>query len=191
MKQVVVYPSGFVGYDVGFPVVRTEASFSANQALVRFQNATTREKQVIFNKNVEGLFEQWRVRARNTNDVAFISDITAAVANAFGTTSFYEWCHMQLTSPYFTSAHRQYLNETLAFLDGEPRAYSYATWGKMLSLQRATPADATEPYNYQQVMLAWGMDNTSVMQVMQRWLRRPGGIEDMLAFAHIVFGDVY
>ena len=191
MKQVVVYPSGFVGYDVGFPVVRTEATFSANQALVRFQNATTREKQVIFNHIVEGLFAQWRVRARDPRDVKFISDVCAAVANAFGTNSFYEWCHMQMSSPYFTSAHRQYLNETLAFIDGQQRSYSYATWGKMLSLTRATPEDAREPYNYQQVMLTWGMDNTSVMSVLERWLRRPGGLEDMLAFSHIVFGDVY
>lgn len=192
MKQVVVYPTGFAGYDVGWPVIRTTPEVTAAQALARYGNTSTREKVVISNPQIELLYKQWRTKARRTSDAEFLSDIFAAVANAFGTNSFYEWCHLQLSNPYFTADHRQYLNETLYFLDGVPRSYSFATWAKMLTIRRATPEDAQEPYDYQEVMLRWGpLDSTSsILEVMERWVNRPNGVEDMLTFAHMVFGEL-
>lgn len=191
MTHVVVYPSGFVGYDVGLPRVRTEENFDAANALSRFSSVSTREKLSISNTTIEGLFKQWRTHTRRTSDPQFLSDIFAAVANAFGTTSFYEWCHMQLANPYFTADHREYLNESLHFIYGRERKYSYPTWAKILTIRHATPEDKLEPYDYQQVLVSGGMERTSVLNVMERWISQTHGVDDMLTFAHLVFGDAF
>lgn len=188
-KQVVVYPSGFVGYDVGWPIVRTEPNFDAQVALVRFASVIGKDKLVIANTGVEALFEQWRRRTRKTNEADFVGDICAAVSNAFGTESFYEWCHMQLQSPYFTAFHRQYLNETLRFIFGSPRVYGYPTWTKLLTPTRATSDDANEHFIYQDVLLPRGMAEASVQAIVRRWISQPKGIDDMLVTAHLIFGD--
>lgn len=188
-QQVVVYPSGFVGYSVGWPIARAEPNFDAQVALVRFGSVSTKEKLSIANSSVEALFKQWRNKTRKTNEADFIGDICATFANAFGTESFYEWCHMQLQSPYFTAYHRQYLNETLKFLMGESRTYGYPTWATMLKADRAGVDDLKEPYLYQDILLKIGMDNTSVQSIMRRWISQPKGIDDMLVATHLFFGD--
>ena len=190
-KQVVVYPSGFVGYDVGWPIVRTEEGFDAQVAFARFASSSTKEKLVISNPVVEALFEQWRTRSRKTTQADFVGDVCAAVANAFGTMSFYEWCHMQLSNPYFTAYHRQYLNETLRFLMGEARSIGYPTWSTLLTPTRAVHEDTKERFIYRDVLLRIGMDNTSMHSIVQRWISQPKGVDDMLVTAHLLFGDVH
>lgn len=191
-KQVVVYPSGFVGYDVGWPVVRTEEAMDVQIALVRFSASSSKERLTISNPVVEALFEQWRTKSRKVSQADFVGDVCAAVANAFGTMSFYEWCHMQNSGPYFTSYHRQYLNETLKFIvNGEQRSIGYPTWNKLLVPVAATHEDSQERFLYQDLLLPYGMENLTVHRIIERWIAKPNGVDDMLVTAHLVFGDVF
>lgn len=189
-KTVVIYPSGFVGYNVGWPAVKTAKDFSPQAALARFGNDTSSNKLVIVNPVLEALFTQWRTRTRKTNDADFCGDIIAAVGNAFGTDSFYEWCHMQMLNPYFTAYHRQYLNETLEFIfNAKPRSTGYPTWIKLLVPTLAHFEDSKEHFKYQDIMLKFGMDKTGVRSVIQTWISKPKGIDDMLVTACLLFGE--
>lgn len=194
-KQVVVYSSGFIGYDVGWPIVRDEETFDASVALARFSSSSTKEKLVIANPILVELFKQWRTRTRTTTQADFISDVICAVANAFGTTSFYEWCYMQTMNPYFTAYHRQYLNETLGFVFlGERRTISYPTWSTLLTPTIATREDAKERFLYQDILIGTGHvsdgDSAPITEVIQKWMRCPGGVDDMLVTATMLFGKV-
>lgn len=189
-KQVVVYPSGFIGYDVGWPVVRSEDNMDAQIALVRFSSSANKDRLTISNPIIEALFEQWRTRSRNTRQADFVSDICAAAANAFGTMSFYEWCYMQQNSPYFTSYHRQFLNETIAFAtNGEERTIGYPTWTTLLKTTLATHEDAKERYKFQDYLIPYGVENLGMHFVIEQWLRKRNGIDDLLTTAHLIFGN--
>lgn len=188
MKSVVVYPTGFIGYDVGFPVVRNEANVDAANALVRFASVSTKDKLVMANNTIEGLYTQWHKRTRKVGDADYLSDVYAACMNAFGTNSFYEWAYMQLENPYFTASHREFLNDMFSFILTGKRTYSYSAWAVALERRRADSEDKKTPYNYRDLIIS-GTPLT-VTDAVTRWSAHDGGVEDMITSLHLVFGDV-
>lgn len=187
-KTVVVYPSGFVGYDIGLPIVRNESNIDASNALVRFASVSLKDKLVVANRDIETLYQQMRVKARSPRQADFIGDVAAACANAFGCDTFYEWCHMQLESPYFTADHREYLNDAILFLTTGNRNYTHATWASLLQRRRATLTDRNVALNHA-VLVRYGKpDNT--INVVSKWFQHPGGVEDLLRTLHLIFGEI-
>lgn len=187
-KTVVVYPSGFVGYDVGIPIVRNESNVDASNALARFASVSLKDKLVIANRDIEALYQQLRVKARTTRQADFIGDVAAACANAFGCDTFYEWCHMQLENPYFTTDHREYLNDAILFLTKGERTFSHATWASLLQRRRATTADRSVVLNHGYIANSGKPDN--MIEIVRKWFEQPGGAEDMLRTLHLIFGEI-
>lgn len=196
MSQVIAYPSGFVAYSVGWPVQHYNADLETKLAAVRFSKvAAAKEKSVISNPIIEMLFKQWREMGRKPTQVDFLEDVCSAALQAFGTTNVYEWFHMQVQNPYFTANHREFLNETLRFIETGQRRFSHATWAKILRFQMATPQDAQTEYIYQDFFRTNARTSallkpaSDIYSFIARWLAQPGGFDDMLKTLHIIFGD--
>lgn len=190
MKKVVVYPRGFAAYATGWPILRVEGDFSVQNASVRYANANARERVSISAGNVEALYKSFMSHQRSPKSLDFIEDLYAIAVNAFGTTSFYDWLHMQNQNPYFTSNHRDFINETLEFIFGKDRRVSMGSWRTIVLLHMNETGPVRLGYRYQQFFLTNSKEDQSVTSIVRRWLARPGGAQDLLSTLHILFGDV-
>lgn len=190
MKKVVVYPRGFAAYSVGWPIVRVENDLSVQNVAACYANVNARERVSVSAGNVEALYKAFMTQQRSAKSLSFIEDLYAVAVNAFGTTSFYDWLHMQTQNPYFSSEHRDFLNETLEFIFGRERLVSMGSWRVLLSLQLNETGAATTNYRYQQFFFGRGPEEQAVSSVIRRWIARPGGPQDLLSTLHILFGDV-
>lgn len=185
-KQVVIYPSGFIGYDVGWPLVKEQDSAEGTLQLF----GATKSKVSISNRAIEILFHEWNTKTRKFSDARFLSDVLSACCNAFGTQSFYEWLHIQEQNPYFTSYHRQFLNETLdVIFKGQRRPTLLPTWATVLKPSEATPQDKNILVNDEMYLNQVGKEDMLVLNVVQQWTQSPGGWADLLYSMHLIFGD--
>lgn len=190
MKKVVVYPRGFAGYSVGWPIVRVESDVSVQNVAARYANVSARERVSVSAGNVEALYKAFMTQQRTPKSLDFIEDLYVIAVNAFGTASFYDWLHMQTQNPYFTSDHRDFLNETLEFIFGRERLVSMGSWRMVVQLHMNETGPVTNDYRYQQFFLGRPPEEQAVTSVVRRWIARPGGAQDLLATLHILFGDV-
>lgn len=190
MKKVVVYPRGFAGYSVGWPIVRIDSDLTVQNAAARYANATARERVSVSAGNVETLYKAFMTHQRSPKSLDFIEDLYAVAVNAFGTASFYDWLHMQTQNPYFTSDHRDFVNETLEFIYGRERRVSMGSWRMLITFHMNEAGPVTHDYRYQQFFLTQPREEQAVTAVVRRWMARPGGAQDLLATLHILFGEV-
>lgn len=193
MKQVVVYPRGFLGYDIGLPVQKQSTDITRVMADIRYNKVNvSRDRAVISNEEIEKLFKQHRLGDRSMASMAFREKILLAAGTAFGTTSFFDWCKLQQDSPYFTDMHRRFLNDTFKFIATGERSMNTSTWNQIIAVRPETPEDRKTTYLYQdffKIHLGALMARPAfINQTVVSWVSQPGGFEDMLATLNILFG---
>lgn len=193
MKQVVVYPRGFLGYDIGLPVQKQSTDITRVMADIRYNKVNvSRDRTVISNEEIEKLFKQHRLGDRSMVSMAFREKILLAAGTAFGTRSFFDWCKLQQDSPYFTDMHRRFLNDTFKFIATGERSMNTSTWNQIIAVRPETPEDRKTTYLYQdffKIHLGALMARPAfINQTVVSWVSQPGGFEDMLATLNILFG---
>lgn len=187
--QVVVYPSGFIGYDVGWPVVKSQEETDVKNLLAR-STLNVKNTEWICNRSIEILFHEWNTKSRKLSDARFLSDLLSAACNAFGTTSFYEWVHIQDKNPYLTSYHRQFLNETMDLIfKGQVRPSLLPNWSGLLKPVEASSVDRKVVLKDDYYLSLVGKEQMTVLEVVQKWSSAPSGLTDMLYSLHLIFGD--
>ena len=140
MSAIVAYPSGFVGYDVGWPVQRSTVNLDRKIAALRVSSISqARDKLSIHNLSINTLFKRYQEDKNLLRSPEFLTDLMGAAANAFGTPNFYTWCYAQEKSQYFCAAQRDFMNETFRFIMTGERRVALSRWPALLSLQLATP----------------------------------------------------
>ncbi len=195
MKPVVIYPRGFVGYDIGLPVRKHETdikdiveSFNYNRNIAR------RNRVVISNTGVENLFRSLVENSWGTKSFEYREQVLKAALGAFGTKSFIDWCRLQEESPYLTDLHRRFLNDTFEFIKTGKRSMVPNTWSAIVKPRITGAVDDATGYYYKEyfrlnqaslLRRPFGVSDTIVA-----WTGQPGGFEDMIATLHILFGDL-
>lgn len=195
MSQVVIYPRGYLGYDIGLPV-RVEGGNTKENIL---QNAylnkkvSGRDRTVISNTDIEHLYKSLLQAAWIPNDFKFRKRVLRAALQAFGTKSFYDWCELQTQSAYFSDTHKQFLNDTFSFIASGQRSVGLHSWMALIDQRPAPVRLAHNDYNYRAY---FKMEQASLLrrpftvaETIKAWCSQPGGLEDMLITLHILFGD--
>lgn len=183
----VIYPSGFMGYDVGWQAQKEVATFDQKVAALRTASISTpRDRILVVNLSIETLHKRYRQDRNLVRDVDFISDLLGAAANAFGTTNFYNWCYGQTKTPYFTANHREFLNDTFRFIMTGKRRFMMPSWNSMLKIRLATPEDDRTEYEFREFFKAH--QKTMVVDVLATWLTHPFGVEDLLTTLQMMLG---
>lgn len=193
MKQVVVYPRGFLGYDIGLPVQKQATDLTRVMADIRYNKVNvSRDRTVISNEEIEKLFKQHRLGDRSIASMGFREKVLVAALAAFGTASFFDWCKLQQDSPYFTDMHRRFLNDTFKFIATGERSMNTNTWNQIIAVRPETAEDRKTAYLYQDFFKihlgALVARPAFINQTVVSWVSQPGGFEDMLATLNILFG---
>lgn len=194
LKNIVIYPRGFLGYDIGLPVKKEKSDITQLMASVRFYKSNLpKDRTVISNDEVNDLFSRIFKATPGTKTMEFRERILKAALTAFGTTDFLDWCELQAGNPYFTSLHKRFMNDTFKFINTGEREINIYTWDRLISPGIAAQKDVNTPYEYRQY---FKMDQASLFRkpstvqgTIQSWVSQPGGFEDMIQSLRIMFCD--
>lgn len=195
MKTIVIYPRGFLGYDIGLPVVKVENGIKDILDSVYYNKSlVNKDRTVISNTEIENLFKALIQQSWSGNSFEYRERVLKAALTAFGTKSFFDWCQLQNESPYFTDLHRRFLNDTFEFIKTGKRVMAVGTWASIIrpraiaSVDRSTDYKVSDYFRLNQGSLLrrpFGITDNII-----NWTSQPGGVEDMVATLHILFGDL-
>lgn len=187
MKQVVVYPRGYAAYDVGWPILREEATLNERVATARFSRVNARETNTISATNVERLYTDLKTLKYSQGSPELIADTFSVFCNAFGTHNFFEWLTMQRQNVYFTRDHAAFLMECLEYAFTGVRRTSFSPWYTLL--HHGTPkADKVENFNFERYFFDEARRYANVQNLALMWMARPNGVSDMVSTLHVIFG---
>ncbi len=187
MKQPVIYPRGFAGYDVGWPILREEASLNGRDAIARFSKLNSRETNTISATNIERLYMDAKTLKYANNSPELIADTFAAFCNAFGTHNFFEWLTMQRQNVYFTREHAKFLIDCLEFAFTGKRYTGFSAWYVLLT--HGTPkAEKIDNFNFERFFYDGNREYANVQNLAKLWMAQPNGVTDMVSSLHVIFG---
>jgi hypothetical protein len=194
MVAPVVYPRGFLGFDIGLPAENRSTSLSKLIEAVRSNRSVIKQNSVVIsNHMVENAWLQYKTGDRFIQSFAFREQILKIAMQAFGTKSFLDWCILQTENPYMTEMHKRFLNDTFNFIDTGKRSVNLLSWMNLISVRELKAHDETPEYQY---IKYFGMSeplhfrrNTDLISNIITWVSRPGGYEDLVGTLHIFFGD--
>lgn len=193
-KNAVVYPRGFLGFNIGLPVEKRGANTAKLLESVRFNKDVDETRLVISNKKVEELYLAVQTAQCTTKSFDFRERILLVALHAFGTTSFLDWLILQEKSPYLTDIHQRFINDTLNFIQTGRRGMSIVTWKSFIRVREVNAGDTTPALNTRSYFNINGPVDTraqkfSLVENINAWVRQEGGFEDLLFTLHILFGD--
>lgn len=193
MSSVVVYPRGFLGFDIGLPAENRGSNISKILEAVSLNKTVARSKVVISNHQVENQWKQYKSGDRFVHSFAFREQILKVALEAFGTKSFYDWCVLQSESPYLTEMHKRFLNDTFNFIQVGKRSVNIMSWMKLVTVKELSANDEVPVYQYQKF---FGMTSPihfrreqDLASAITAWVSQPGGFDDLVGTLHIFFGD--
>jgi len=188
MKQVVVYPRGFAAYDVGWPILREEATLNERVAAARLTKINARETNTIGATNIENLYTNSKTLGYTNNAPELLEDVFSVFTNAFGTHNFFEWLTMQRQNPYFSKDHARFLMETLEYVFTGKRFTSFSSWYVLLH-HGVAKAEQLELYSFERYFFDHARRFANVQELALKWMSHPDGISDMINTLHVIFGD--
>lgn len=192
----IIYPRGFLGLDVG--VVEEKSKVKEFLQTVRgleFNRPVSPNVNAFPpNPDVVRLWEEYLNGSKRTTSFAFRERILVVALKVFGTSNFYDWCALQNTSPYTTSIHKKFLQDTFNFIRTGKRAVGVSTW---ISLVKIDPEDSSTRNTSTDLNDFFGlkrpMDSRpsfTTIDIINEWVSSPGGFDDLLASLVIFFGSI-
>ena len=193
IRNVVTYPRGFQGFDIGIPIVTKGDSVKQTIKNVSYNRTGQDLRFVISNKNIETLWSQLTGGSISIQNFDVREKILNNALSAFGTESFLEWILLQESNPNLTDMHRRFINDTLNFITTGKRAMNVQTWGNLIRVRDVTSRDSTPEivkdkfFNLSQPIQF--RNKGTFVEVLPRWVVREGGFADLACTLHVFFGD--
>lgn len=194
MVAPVVYPRGFLGFDIGLPAENRSSSLAKLMEAVKINRSVSNSNRIVIsNHSIENAWLQFKTGDRFIQSFAFREQILRIALQAFGTKSFLDWCRLQNQNPYLTEMHKRFLNDTFNFIDTGKRSINLLSWMNLISARELKAQDEFPVYQYEKF---FSMSeplhfrrSTDLASTLQEWTSRPNGYEDLIGTLHIFFGD--
>lgn len=148
----------------------------------------TKGNSYFYNKDIDALYKRYSNEHRLLNEFDFREAIYFLAKTAFGGSNIEAWFSLQLDSPYLTTTHRRFLNDTMAFIFTGQRSVSCENWMGLIYPKLSTTKDKAV-----EVLIGdyFGGDTPKLpigfIDLIARWTQQPGGVLDLLCFLTIVF----
>lgn len=149
-----------------------------------------------FSPTIKQLFVEWNSKPELLRDFDFRERILDAAYKSFGTYNLFQWLTMQSEKPTISELHARFLYETLDFLMGDtPRSIDQSSW---LRLIEADEKPVTVRLDFKKYFKSDVNSNeisypeklpTKLEGIIQRWVTKERGFEDLLLSLFVIFGD--
>lgn len=193
-----LYPRGFLGKNVQSQTERTvnpyQDQINQHQFMVD-TNQNSSVSAIVANPEVEGVYADYIRDVVATSSFEFKERILKVALDSFGTINFGTWCIAQYDSKAAGDLHNRFIEDTLRFIVEGRREMSLMTW---MSLIKITDEGnnighmSQQTKDYLKTLSDYRAEtyNINLLEVIQKWCSKPGGMEDMLVTLHILFGSV-
>jgi hypothetical protein len=200
---IIAYPRGFLGVGSG-----TNETQQSPGDYARLLTAVKLNKQITAPKSsylphpgVKALWLSYMEGAGTINNMVFRERVLMTALQVFTSEvpgSFYHWCKLQEKSPFFTSNHRRFLNDTFRFIETGARGIQLLTWVSIVKCDPYEPSSAAVAY---EVDSFFGSQKASTDGTVSdsksnaladnlcRWTQHLDGFNDLLGTMNILFGD--
>ena len=136
-------------------------------------------------ESIELLYKQMVDASTNTRSWPFYRNVLTNALRLFG--DFRSWVDDQRGNPNIVGYNRNFLADTLAFIDTGKRELPVPTWIDLVSEGGASHhAHAVPPRLLENGQLL--ASSESSLQLLQKWISQPNGLEDLLNTLHLLFG---
>lgn len=184
-----ILQSGFIASsESGLSVHKTETDIVLDYTLGK-----THLKNInnyFFSKDITALHKAWHGDQSLLTKFEFREKILKEAKQAFAFltgTSFQKWVQLQVDKESVTDMHMHFLNETIGFIFGKTRTMTVHQWYSLLEA-RSTNNHSDISLNINNL----GIDSSSIYsleKVIQLWVSRKDGFEDLLNSLFVIFGE--
>ncbi len=184
-----ILQSGFIAAsETGLSVHKTETDIVLDYTLSK-----THLKNInnyFFSKDITAIHKAWHADQALLTKFDFREKILKEAKQAFAFLtglSFQKWLQLQIDKESVTDMHMTFLNETIGFIFGKTRTMSVHQWFSLL--------EAKSTNNHADIKLdtqGLGIDAAAIYsleKVIQLWVSRPNGFEDLLSCLNVIFGE--
>lgn len=194
-----IYPRGFLGDLILPQSVHTPRPFNntLHEKLYVINDMSMRpsnEQAIPPNPHVESLYSAY---IRNDDAVVtfeFKKKILQAALKAFGTSRFDLWYFTQQESPAASELHGRFMRDTLKFIREGKRDMALETWADLIVINdhggtiKTKTIESDEFFGVSSNGVRRYPQNSKLTEVIQMWVSKPNGLEDLLGTLHILFG---
>lgn len=121
----------------------------------------------------------------NSRSWPFYRSVLSNALRLFG--DFKEWTQEQLSNPNIVGYNRQFIVDTLNFIETGKRELSVQSWLDLVNEGGAGHHAHAIPQRLLDNKPLSNASETS-LQLLQDWVAKPNGFEDMLITLHLLFG---
>lgn len=138
-------------------------------------------------ESVELLYKVFIDQSTNTRSWPFYRSVLLNAQRLFGDLQL--WFQDQESNPNIVGYNRQFLTDTLNFIECGKRELSVHSWADLVSKgglnhhAHAVPQRLTDNR-------ATLLSSDSSLVLLQKWVAQPNGFEDLLTTLHLLFGKV-
>ena len=195
---VVIYPRGYLGFDIGIQGRSLDSNISTIINNFKFNKATKKSlpdvnKKYIINDEIEDSYNCICKGTPGINTMEFREKVIRACLKAFGTTNFYSWCELQAKHAKLSDIQVRFINDTLEFIKTGKRQMDVVTWEKLA--HKSTNTSLVSKVSDIKYKEYFGIGKgallhrpLTVVSVIQEWLKHNRGFEDMVVTMKIFFG---
>lgn len=193
-----IYPRGFAGRELPVRLAERPKPYEIRIRSQRQVGMLVPTPQVLdANQVIETLYSQYIKNSADTLSAEFREAVLVAALKAFGTTNFYSWYMAQLQLPTISEEHVRFLGDICRFITTGMHEFRLETWPYLLkvSSQGVRPFQPCQTARdffcmKQGTTSPFAPEQFSLINVIQRWVSQPQGIEDLLGTLHLLFGNL-
>lgn len=186
-----VYRSGYVGTTVD-PLNKkdSKAELESSDGIMHRLTVISMGEDLPVDKDIDRLYEEFSARAWQKKRFGFQAQVFKAALRVGQIHTVARWAVNHTKSPLFTELHKDFLLDTLSFVNYNKRRMSINNWRTMLEHSRRTnrggqPAQLSA-HEWNQITY---FKDTDWAELMVCWLDQPNGFEDFLQTMWIMYGS--
>lgn len=130
--------------------------------------------------SIDTLYNLYMSRSVNTASWSFRQQVLAQALRLFG--NFSDWLEHQRNSPSVTGFNREFLEDTVNYIQTGQRKMLILNWIELMD-----EVDARERPAVAHASVV-SMSNSKTVQVLQAWCAHTDGIEDLVQTLYVLFG---
>lgn len=142
-----------------------------------------------FDPEIDRLIRIFENENKKVRSFEFREEFLVAIKNAFKCNKLSDWVLEQKFSPYYSSIHNRFIEDTIRFISKGEREVSIDSWKGIIYPRAATQADLNIPYS-DEMKYYLKEYNPTLNVVFSEWTSRVGGWEDLFTTVGIIFSGL-
>lgn len=133
---------------------------------------------------VRSLYDIYHARTAVSRSWNYRRSVIESAIRLFG--NFDVWLRDQRNNPWIVGHNRKFIEETVDFIHGKPRLLSVHVWQDLI--EDTSDIGRSLSINALGIDLSSKGRGESTTQMLQQWMSRPNGIDDLILTLNVLFG---